>query len=232
MTKYNEEETIIELRNALKDINTLYNKKCINWSGTAKHSHKQYTEIIAEELLNHIDKFDTIDNISRKSSYKRENHSNIKIDCKSNRDEEKFAKKIIDLELDTLGLITDYQIPLKDTMENKGIGKIDLISHNKESKRLFLIELKYKGNKDTLLRAILESYTYSKIVDTNKLKKDFLSSVNPHEIIPSILLVKGCKSYNELKEMEDDKRPHLRSLSKKLGIKLFTIEFMINESKL
>lgn len=111
------------------------------------------------------------------------------------------------------------------------IGKIDLISYNKNNKTLFLIELKYTKNKETLLKSILEIYTYSKIVDGTKLINDFeLGSVNL-EIIPCVLLAKGCKSYRELEEMESGKRPNLKKLSRELGIRFFTIamEFSVNE---
>lgn len=234
MTKYSKEVTVDKLRKELKELSAiekLYKAQCINWTGTTTGSNEQYSEIIAEELfLNHLTELKNILSVPRNNSYYRENHCNIEIDiCKSNRDEENFAKRITGLKLETLGLIKDYQIPLKDTRANEGIGKIDLISY--KDKYLFLIELKYTDNPDTLLRAILEIYTYSKIVDKNKLIKDFLDSVNPDEIkiIPSILLAPSCNSYDELKEMEDGKRPHLKKLSLELGISFFTMEFIVNE---
>lgn len=232
MTKYSKKETIDELKKELSDIEKLYKAKCIKSTGTTTDSNEQYSEVIAQELLKHRAEFDKITRVKRKNSYSRENHCNIEIDiCKSNRDEENFAKRITGLELNNLGLIKDYQIPLKDTSANEGIGKIDLISYNEKDKYLFLIELKYTGNPEALLRALLESYIYSKIVDKNKLITDLLGSVNPDEIkiIPSVLLVPKCKSYDELKEMEDGKRPYLKKLSLELGIRFFTMEFFVNE---
>ena len=239
--KKSKEETIDELNKELSTspIRKLYKAKCINWTGTTTDSdEQQYSEIIAEELFKHRKEFDKIKSIKRKNPYYRENHCNIKIDiCKSNRDEENFAKRITGLELGTLGLIKDYQIPLKDNLEkdnleNEGIGKIDLISY--KDKNLFLIELKHTGNKETLLRALLESYTYSKIVYKNRLIKDFLGTVNPDEIkiIPTVLLAPRCNAYKELKEMEDGKRKYLKKLSRELDIRFFTIEISANEIKL
>lgn len=116
-------------------------------------------------MLN-LKEFGKISIVTRSATYSRENHCNINIDlCKSNRNEEIFAKRITGLTLPELGLILDYQIPLKDTLADKGLGKIDLISFNENTKTLFLIELKYEGNDETLLRASLESYTYFKLVD-------------------------------------------------------------------
>ena len=232
MKRKSKRETIDELKNKLSPIEKLYKAKCINWKGTTTDKNEQYSEVIAQELLKHRAKFEKTTRVKRNNSYYRENHCNIEIDiCKSNRNEENFAKRIAGLELNNLGLIKDYQIPLKDTSANEGIGKIDLISYNEKDKKLFLIELKYTGNKETLLRALLESYTYSKIVDKNKLITDFLGPVNPDEIkiIPAVLLATGCNSYKELKEIKDGKRPHLKELSLSLGIKYFTIDFSLNE---
>lgn len=236
MTRHSKEVTVDELKNKLSPIEKLYKAKCINWTGTTTVSNKQYSEIIAEELsLRHLDKLRNIPSIPRtKESYYRENHCNIDIN-ENNRKEENFAKSLYKnrKKLETLGLIKDFQIPLKNIRNDndKGIGKIDLISYNEKDNILFLIELKYTENKETLLRAILESYTYSKIVDGTKLINDFkLGSVNP-EIIPCVLLAKGCKSYRELEEMESEKRPNLKKLSRELGIRFFTIamEFSVNE---
>lgn len=133
----------------------------MNWTGTTKDTDELYSEILANELLRNLKEFDKISTVTRTETYCRENHCNIEIDiCKSNRDEENFAKRITGLTLEGLGLIKDFQIPLKDTRADKGLGKIDLISFNEETKTLYLIELKYKENKETLLRASLESYTY------------------------------------------------------------------------
>ena len=63
----------------------------------------------------------------------------------------------------------DYQIPLNDERKDK-LGDVDLVSYNEKTKTLFLIELKYKRNKETLLRASLEIFTYYKSADIDKLK--------------------------------------------------------------
>ena len=150
-------ETINELKKELSDIENLYKSKCVNWTGTTSDTNELYSEIIANELLRELKEFDKISTVTRTETYCRENHCNIEIDiCNSNRDEENFAKRITGLTLDGLGLIKDFQIPLKDTRADKGLGKFDLISFNEETKTLYLIELKYEGNKETLLRASLE----------------------------------------------------------------------------
>lgn len=238
MMSYTKKQTKDKLISTITNISTLYCANCINWTGKTKDTKEYYTEIISFELLRELKVFDSIGITTRKNSYSRENHCDIRIDiCKSNRDEENFAKRITGLTLDDLGTIIDYQVPLKDTLSNKGLGKIDLISFNAESKKMFLIELKYMGNKETLLRTILESYTYFKIIDKMKLKKDFSDKFGNIDlediiIIPTVLVVPNCNAFGELEEMEIGQRPKLKALALALGIKFFTLEFFINESTL
>ena len=236
-------ETINELKKELSSIENLYKSNCVNWSGTTSDTNELYSEIIANELLRELKEFDKISTVTRAKTYCRENHCNIGIDiCNSNRDEENFAKRFTGLTFDGLGLIKDFQIPLKDTSKNKGLGKIDLISYNEETKTLYLIELKYEGNKETLLRAILEIYTYYKIVDKAKLINDCFNTqkfilnkvfnqIDPSEINvrPAVIVVPKCNAYDELKEVKLGKRPKLQALSLKLDISYFTLKFLTNE---
>ena len=241
--KYSNGQTINELKKELSTIENLYKANCVNWIGTTNNTNELYSEIIADELVHNLAVFHQISTVTRTETYCRENHCNIEIDiCKSNRDEENFAKRLTGLTLENIGLIKDYQIPLKDTRADKGLGKIDLISFNEETKTLYLIELKYEGNKETLLRASLESYTYYKIIDKDKLKNDCFKNQNfilnkvfnqldPSEIIvkPAVLVVPNCKAYKELKEVTLGQRPKLKALAHALDIKYFTLEFLTNE---
>ena len=194
--------------------------------------------------MREIKEFDKISTVTRNETYCRENHGNIEIDLgNSNRDEENFAKRITGLTLEGLGLIKDFQIPLKDTRTDKGLGKIDLISFNEETKTLYLIELKYEGNRETLLKASLESFTYYKIVDKIKLINDYFNNhkfilnqvynhIDPNEInvMPAILVVPKCIAYDELEDVELGERPKLKALALALDIKFFTVEFLTNET--
>lgn len=240
--KYCKQETIDELKNELSSIEYLYKSKCINWTGKTKDTDEYYSEIIANELLRKLEEFDKIPPVTRTGTYCRENHKNIEIDLESNKKEEIFAKRIAYLNLGELGEIIDYQIPLKDTQADKGLGKIDLISYNDETKTLYLIELKYEGNKETLLRAILESYTYFKIVDKTKLINDCFTnqkfilnkvynSINPEDIKvkPAVLVVPKCNAYDELINI-DNEHPKMKALSLALEIKFYTLEFFIDET--
>lgn len=242
--KKTKKETIDEIKKELSVIENLYKSKCVNWTGETSDTNEFYTEIIANELLQNLKEFDKISTITRTGTYCRENHCNIEIDiCKSNRDEENFAKRITGLTLEGLGLIYDFQIPLKDTSADKGLGKIDLISFNEKTKSLYLIELKYEENKETLLRASLESYTYFKIVDKTKMINDYFNNqksilnklynqINPAgiNIKSAVVVVPKCRAYDELKDFEIGKRPKLKALALVLDINYFTVDFLANEA--
>ena len=237
MTK---ENIIKELVEELVAINNLYNAECINRRGKTNDTKYFYTEVIAFELLRNLTKFENIKPITRTKPYCRKNHFNIEFNYNvSNRDEEIFAKRITGLNIDEIGVILDYQIPLQDTRDNKGVGKIDLISYNKENNNLHLIELKYKNNSETLLRAVLEAYTYYKIVDKDKLINDYLSNkfilskvllksnLSDINVIPTVLSVPECNPSKELTEMEFGERPKLKALSLALGIEFYTLDLSI-----
>jgi len=236
---YTESGTIDHLNTALKNVKELYKAACIERKGKTTDTKEYFTEVIAEELLKRLPLFEEDSELTRtKNSYCTKSHCNIKIDvCNSNRNEEIFAKRITGLEFEKLGLILDYQIPLKDKQKDKGVGKIDLISYHKETKTLFLIELKYSGNKETLLRSVLEIYTYNEIVNKGKLKTDFMSypkftenkvfgnaKANDISVVPAVLLVPDCYPYKELMEIQIGGRQKLNELASKLNVKFFTMD--------
>lgn len=234
------EEVIKVLKNELSNVETLYKSNCINWTGKTKDTNIYTTEIIANELSKEV--FDEIKEIERKESYCRDNHDGKTIK-NSNRYEENFAKQIKGKKLNGLGSIMDYQVPLKN-IESDKVGKIDIISFDEKTKMLYLIELKYGDNKETLLRAVLESYTYYKIVKGKKLIDDYFNNkqfnlfkdINPNQIIlkPAVLLTQYCKANKELTEVIENKRPKLKKLIKNLGVYCFVgeVEFKIKNTNM
>jgi len=94
-----------------------------------------------------------------------------------------------------------------------------------------LIELKYLGSNETLLRAILECYSYLKIVNHNKLISDFSDDIPEPAITkvkPVVLLGTSdsnpCKPYTEYKDLNSTKRAMLKALSSALRIKFVTCD--------
>ena len=158
--------------------------------------------------------------ISRESSYKVKNHDGKIKDENSNREEEKITMELFDysqnkgVTFDIIGKIIDYQTPLKNVQKDD-VGKIDLLAYNKDSDTgiLRILELKKADSDETMLRCVLEAYTYLKIVDKAKLLKDFG--------LPEKTIVKACPFVffdgAQYKEIQED-RKYLKELMKNLDV--------------
>ncbi|MFA6393420.1 MAG: hypothetical protein WCW25_00895 [Patescibacteria group bacterium] len=153
-----------------------------NWPSL---SRKGYSEEIAKLLL---DKFGEIE-ISyaglRKNNFYLNTHQG---QCQLSTDisqhvEKRFCRALFNLkELPLLGKVLDYEVPFKDKSESKH-GDIDLLSYKDD--RLFVIEAKKIGSSESILKAILEAYVYSKLVYSAKevffadFKIDSGATINP-----------------------------------------------------
>lgn len=215
---YSKDEIIKIMEEAKSDMKNFYKKDFINYSGETSDTKEYYTEIIAECLLDNFYLFNTIKMISRESSYKVKNHDGKIKDENSNREEEKIAMELFDysqnkgVTFDIIGKIIDYQTPLKNVQKDD-VGKIDLLAYNEKEKTLKILELKKPDSKETMLRCVLEAYTYLKIVDKDKLLKDFG--------LPKDTILKTCPFVfvdgEQYKEMQQD-RKNLKELMKKLDV--------------
>ena len=220
--KYSKNEILEEIQ----DMGNFYKRKVVNYRGTTSDSKEYYTEVVAEWILKNIYLFDYIKPITREKSYKVDSHDGKNKDNDSNREEEKIAMKLFDLSenqgkvFEIIGKIIDYQTPLKDIQTNK-TGKIDLLAYNEKEnpKTLRILELKKLDSKETMLRCVLEAYTYLKIVDKAKLLKDFG--------LPEDTEIKACAFVffegEQYKEMQED-RKYLKDLIKELGIEVIYLE--------
>ena len=225
MSTYSKDEIIKKLEVAKSEMWKFYSQDFVNYRGkTSDKERDYYTEIIAEWLLDNIELFNDIKMISRENSYKVDSHDGKNKDKDSNREEEKIAMKLFDLSenqgkvFEIIGKIIDYQTPLKDIQTDKA-GKIDLLAYNEEEKILRILELKRPDSKETMLRCVLEAYTYLKVVDKDKLLKDFGLQKNT-KIKACPFVFYGKEQY---KEMQQD-RKHLKDLIKKLGIEVIYLK--------
>ncbi len=233
---YTKQQTIDNLYSQMTPIENLYKSKCINWVGETSDTKEFYSEVISNELLRNLKEFDKIGKISRTKSYCLGNHHKIEFDCSdSNRNEENFAKRITGLNFKGLGSIIDYQIPLKDSQSDRA-GKIDLISYDEKWKILRLIEFKYEDSKETLLRTVLEIFTYFRIIDSDKLIRDYFSKqgVIPEniKIVPSILITPESNPCKEFEQMDRGRRQKLKTLLLALEIDIFVLDFTIYHEEL
>ena len=218
--KYSKKEILEEIQ----DMGNFYKRKVVNYRGTTSDSKEYYTEVVAEWILKNIYLFDYIKPITREKSYKVDSHDGKNKDNDSNREEEKIAMKLFDSSQNQgkvfgiIGKIIDYQTPLKDIQTDKA-GKIDLLAYNENEKTLRILELKRPDSKETMLRCVLEAYTYLKVVDKTKLLKDFGLPENT-EIKACPFVFYGGEQHKEMKE----DRKNLKDLIKKLGVEVIYLE--------
>lgn len=85
-----------------------------------------------------------------------------------------------------IGTIIDREVPLYDHKYQQ-TAEIDLISYDEATNRLYLLELKRPNSKETLLRCILEIFTYFKTIgDKAKFLRDFTNESSPNHYIKGI----------------------------------------------
>ena len=215
---YKKEEIINKLEN-LKDISTLYKEDFINYRGDTADTKEKYTEVIAEWLIKNFNLFDNIKKITRQSSYKVDTHDGKHNNQNSNRLEEIMAIEIFNQKsLNILGEVIDYQTPLKDKLGDEA-GKIDIISYDKDNKIVYLLELKREDSKETMLRCVLEIFTYFKTLDKDKFLEDFNLAKDTKIKASPLVFFNG----SQYKEMADSNNKYLKDLIKKLEIELFYI---------
>ncbi len=219
MAEYTREEIIKKLQDSSKDMSTLYTQTFINYTGKTTDTKEKYTEVIAEWLLNNIDLLYKIKKITRLSSYKVDTHDGKHNNQNSNRLEEIMAIEIFNQKsLNILGKVLDYQTPLKNERDDKA-GKIDIVSYNKDIKTVYLLELKNEDNEETMLRCVLEIFTYSKTLDKDKFLEDFnLPKDTKIKASPLVFF----NSFQH-KEMIEGDNKFLKQLMDKLDIEPFYI---------
>ena len=180
-----------------------YKASIVNYKGyvqgTSQADKNRYSEVIASTLLSKNLLSVWTDLKPVRSNHFDTNHFPSEIvDMKklqgTNRKEEILAKLLFyQRKVDGLGYIFDYQTPLKKT-QNDSYGKIDLLGYNTDDACYSVIELKYRpsGSEETLLRCILESYTYYKLLDLKQIKADVA-----HEGINNLKKLSEYKHINE-----------------------------------
>lgn len=204
----NTKQLLEELSILKKDWFSVY-----NWKSLAR---KGYSEKIAKLLL---DEFEGI-KISyaglRKNSFRLDSHHG---QCQLATDisqhvEKRFCRALFNLkELPLLGKIVDYEVPFKEKNESKH-GDIDLLSY--KDGKLFVVEAKKIGSSESILKAILEAYVYSKLVYAAK--KTFYADfeIDPGVTIkPAVLTFVNSTSGQQLIKMAQ--YPNIKALIDKIN---------------
>lgn len=213
---YTRSEIIDECKTAFQNISTFYKQPFINYRGKTEDTDEYFTEVIAEFLCERISEFmNGITAITRESSYKTPAHDGIIKDLDSGREEEIIAMKMYDKQYDYIGKIIDYQTPLKNKRTDEA-GKIDLLAYDGTTLRI--LELKKPDSTETMLRCVLEGYTYLKTANLSKLLSNFEKPIDS--------IVKACpfvfrngEQHSEMREQ----RPYLKRLMDLLDSKPYYI---------
>ncbi len=207
-------QEIIEICNeAFSNINIFYKADVVNYRGMTSDTNQYYSEVVAKFILDNIGAFKAaIPVITRERSYKTTSHTGD-LGKESNRTEEITAIKMYNkskegYEYAHIGKIIDYQTPLKSKQDDVA-GKIDLLSYDGHILRI--LELKKPDSVETMLRCVLEGYTYLMTVDKMKLLKDWNLPSNT-QIKASPFVFKNSIQYQEMQ----DERKWLKLLMEEL----------------
>jgi len=205
-------------------VSSFYNCGAVNYAGSSEGL--KYTEIVAGFVLDNIKEFDNIKSICREKNGRSYNSKhNGKYNSKSTRKEELDAiimfnqcRKSVEQSVGDIGCVIDYQIPLKNEQRDKA-GKIDLLSQKDNT--VYILELKKYNSHESLLRCVLEGYTYLKTVEKakEKLLTDFSLDCDDIKDLKTAPLVfdKGYP-YRDYIELKENKRPKLKELMKVWGV--------------
>lgn len=213
---YTRNDILEQCKAAFQNKSTFYKQPFINYRGKTEDTDEFFTEVIAEFLCGRITEFvNGITAITRESSYKTPGHDGVIKDLDSGREEEIIAMKMYDKNYDFIGKLIDYQTPLKNKRTDEA-GKIDLLAYDGTTLRI--LELKKPDSTETMLRCVLEGYTYLKTANIAKLLDNFK--------LPSDTIVKACpfvfKNGEQHSEMQEI-RPHLKRLMDLLDSKPYYI---------
>ena len=181
----------------VKFVANFYKAPIVNYKGYINGSKNLYSEIIAKTLVSEdlVKEWDKLKPV--RPNHFDTDHTPTQNELSiTNRKEEILAKLLFyQGEVKDLGYIFDYQTPLKKTKDDS-YGKIDLLGYNSKDKCYSIIELKYRpsGSEETLLRCVLEAYTYYKLFDLNQIE-----SAQDHNGITEL---RALKDYKHTKNAE------------------------------
>ena len=180
-----------------KTMAKFYQKAFINYRGKTIDTNEYYTEIVCQWLLEHPEKISEISQILRAESYKVDTHDGIPPTSNSPRKEELIAMALKRQGfVPGLGTVIDYQTPLNNSSSDNA-GKIDLLAY--DGITLHILELKKPDSVETMLRCVLESYTYMQTACLPKLINDFSLPSNT-VVVANPLVFYRQKQHQELKQ--------------------------------
>ena len=236
---YSREQIIEKCKSAVEEdstFETFYAQDFVkNIGKTTDDNSIFYTEVVSDFLVS-SENIKLLKAIKPKSRHNVEKSYNVLHDGKLPKNPKHTNEKVIAIDLfnqslyegalDYVGQIIDYQTPLK-SVRGDSYGEIDLLAINKEDRLFYILELKREDSTESLLRCILEAYTYYKLVDIDDLLNDFNIDKDEYhgkiKISPIVFKKNGDKEgvhYKEWKELKEGKRPNLSKLITELDIEV------------
>lgn len=220
----------VEIEQSLDDyvnMDTLYQEHYVVSNNLTSDTHERYCDVVCAWLLYNLDSltadaaFDIIDRHTTSKHYNMSNiHTGVIENLTSGRVEEHIAMQMKDKDYDFIGKVLDYQTPLKSKQSDEA-GKIDLIAIT--GRVLRIIELKIPDSKESLLRCVLEAYTYFRKIHKQHLAEDF-NLAGRAIVIPAVLVAAGSHQVEEY--LRDNSLTV--TLMHKLGVEIFT--YVVDEN--
>ena len=208
---YTKTAIITDINEAAVNMDTFYQKPFVNYRGKTSDTGEYFTEVISKWLLEHAEKLNEIPKIMRKESYKTASHDGTPPSSSLRREEELVAMALFRQRIvPGLGEVIDYQTPLKNR-RNDTAGKIDVLSFDGHT--LHVLELKKKDSTETMLRCVLEGYTYMQTAYLPKLLHDFTLPSDTKVVANPLVFYND----NQHQEMNQD-RPWLKKLMLHLNV--------------
>ena len=182
--------------------------------------YTQEAKLFMEYSKKPKDYLDTIKSIDRTESYRLVSHDgkhDLREDgkCTIEKVEAKALYNSCKKNKDPFSII-DYEVPLRKSSKEEGIGEIDLLGQKGDV--VYLLELKkFKNPNGALFHMILQAYTYLKLLNLDKFKQDYKCKT----VIPAIIFFKDSENY---KQFYDPRNKVFKLLLRHLGMKAFSIE--------
>ena len=202
-----------------EDLNTEWQDIKKDWYNVYQWGSLQrkfYSDDIANIIVNDFHHINLVKKDLRQNNFKIDDHcgqAQLSTDIKQIT-EKRFLRALFNFAnekpLKFIGKVIDYEVPLK---EKRGAqhGDIDLLAFNNNN--LFVIEAKKHNSSESILKAILEAYVYSKLV--HSVKERFYSDFGfTSELIltPTILTFKSAASGKQLLSINEYSNSNIKCL--------------------
>ena len=177
-----------------------------------------YTEKVSSLILHDFDRIVINYEHLRKDDFKiKDHHGQCKLGTPiSQITEKRLLRAMYNLHtVNLLGIIKDYEVPLK-SIQSVHHGDIDLLVRDEDEHKIRLIEAKKPGSSESLLKGVLQVYTYTKLVSS--VRDRFLRSYDIQKDVklsPVVLTFDSAASGKQL--LNIGAYPEMKALLKKLN---------------